>query len=174
MIYLNIQNSNIRRIDELGRIVIPKDIRKKLRIKDNEPLEIYIENEEIIIKKYSALPDIKEYIDLLIDIGNRITKNKYIVTNRTHIIASSDKTIENQSISQCLESYCLTGSEINNDKTELAVTKGLIINAYINLVPILIDGDRGGILIEYNEQNKLENSSVLKIYKNLIEKNFSN
>ena len=76
------QNSNIRRIDELGRIVIPKDIRKKLHIKDNEPLEIYIDQEEIKIKKYSALPDILEYIKYLIDIGNRITNNKYIVMDR--------------------------------------------------------------------------------------------
>ena len=42
----------IRRIDELGRIVIPKEIRKNLRIKEGENLEIYIENDNIILKKY--------------------------------------------------------------------------------------------------------------------------
>ena len=43
----------IRRIDELGRIVIPKEIRKNLRIKNGESLEIYLENDSIILKKYS-------------------------------------------------------------------------------------------------------------------------
>lgn len=42
----------IRRIDELGRIVIPKEIRKNLRIKNGESLEIYLENDSIILKKY--------------------------------------------------------------------------------------------------------------------------
>ena len=70
-----IQNSNIRRIDELGRIVIPKDIRKKLHISTSETLEIYIEGDEIRIKKYSALPDITQYLSYLLAIGSRITQN---------------------------------------------------------------------------------------------------
>ena len=41
-----------RRIDDLGRIVIPKEIRKNLKIKENEVLEIFINNDEIILKKY--------------------------------------------------------------------------------------------------------------------------
>ena len=50
----------IRRIDELGRIVIPKEIRKNLRIKDGENIEIFIEGENIILKKHSMLDKIKE------------------------------------------------------------------------------------------------------------------
>ncbi|MHB9901427.1 AbrB family transcriptional regulator [Clostridium botulinum] len=43
----------VRKIDPLGRIVLPKELRKALNIKDNEtPLEIYTEGEEIILKKY--------------------------------------------------------------------------------------------------------------------------
>ena len=170
---MNNKNSNIRRIDELGRIVIPKDIRKKLRIKDNEPLEIFIENEEIVIKKYSALPNIKEYINNLINIGNRITENKYIVTNRTEILASTNIDIVGQPISNSIESYCLTGSEIKNDKMELSITSSYTINANIILVPILIEGDRSGVLIEYNEEKKIKSDFVIKIFKNLIEKNLN-
>ena len=44
----------VRRIDDLGRIVIPKEIRKTLRIKEGDPLEIYTDSEgEVIFKKYS-------------------------------------------------------------------------------------------------------------------------
>ena len=46
-----------RRIDDLGRIVIPKEIRKNLKIKENEVLEIFINNDEIILKKFSHFND---------------------------------------------------------------------------------------------------------------------
>lgn len=174
MIYLNNKNSNIRRIDELGRIVIPKDIRKKLYLKDNEPLEIYIDNDSIVVKKYSALPDMKEFITDLIDIGNRITGNKYIVTSRTNVITSNKKEIENQFISEQLESYCLNGSEIRNIKVELCVTPSYRINAFVILVPILIEGDRSGVLIEYNEEKKIDNDYIIKLFKSLIEKKYNN
>ena len=45
----------IRRIDELGRIVIPKEIRKSLAIREGESLEIFIENDRLIMTKYSKL-----------------------------------------------------------------------------------------------------------------------
>lgn len=173
MIYLNNKNSNIRRIDELGRIVIPKDVRKKLHIKDNEPLEIFIENENIVVKKYSALPDIIDFIQELIDIGYRITGNKYIITNRSIVLSSIDVKYKDQNISQQLESYCLTGSEIKNKNMELSITKSETINAHIYLTPILIEGDRSGIIIEYNENNQIIDEKVIKIFKTLIEKRFN-
>ena len=45
----------VRRIDDLGRIVIPKEIRKKLRIRDGENLEILVRDDEIVLKKYSMI-----------------------------------------------------------------------------------------------------------------------
>ncbi len=42
----------VRNIDELGRIVVPKEIRRKLGIENNDPVEIYIEGERILIMKY--------------------------------------------------------------------------------------------------------------------------
>ena len=44
----------VRRIDDLGRIVIPKEVRKILRIKEGEPMEIFIEDGGVIFKKYDA------------------------------------------------------------------------------------------------------------------------
>lgn len=42
----------VRRVDELGRIVIPKEIRKNLHIKDGEPFEMYIDNDGLVMKPY--------------------------------------------------------------------------------------------------------------------------
>ena len=45
----------VRRIDDLGRVVIPKEIRRTMRIREGDPLEIYTNNGEVIFKKYSAV-----------------------------------------------------------------------------------------------------------------------
>ncbi|MEG0260790.1 MAG: AbrB/MazE/SpoVT family DNA-binding domain-containing protein, partial [Lysinibacillus sp.] len=60
----------VRRIDDLGRVVIPKEIRRTLRIREGDPLEIYTDKEgEVILKKYSPISDLgefaKEYVETL-------------------------------------------------------------------------------------------------------------
>ena len=56
--WINLKSTGItRRIDDLGRIVIPKEIRKNLKIKENEVLEIFINNDEIILKPYLLKED---------------------------------------------------------------------------------------------------------------------
>ena len=52
----------VRRIDDLGRIVIPKEIRRTLRIKEGDPLEIYTDREgEVIFKKYSPIGELQAF-----------------------------------------------------------------------------------------------------------------
>lgn len=52
----------VRRIDDLGRVVIPKEIRKTLRIKEGDPLEIFTDKEgEVILKKYSPIGELTEF-----------------------------------------------------------------------------------------------------------------
>lgn len=165
------ENSNIRRIDDLGRIVIPKDIRKKLHIKNNEPLEIYIEDGEIKIKKYSSLPDIIEYIKYLVDIGTRITGNNYIITDREHIIASTNESLVDSSLDSKLDEYVSSSKEEKNINIDLIIND-MSITGKANIVPIIIDNDRSGIIIEYN--NVLDSNYTIKIFKNLIEERLNN
>lgn len=63
----------VRNIDELGRVVVPKEIRKKLGIENTDPVEIYVEEDKIILKKYfpachfcSSTEDVVEYKGKLI------------------------------------------------------------------------------------------------------------
>ena len=52
----------VRRIDELGRVVIPKEIRRTLRIREGDPLEIFTDREgEVILKKYSPIGELGEF-----------------------------------------------------------------------------------------------------------------
>ena len=50
----------VRRIDDLGRIVIPKEIRRTLRIKEGDNLEVFVDNEDIVLKKYSMMNKIND------------------------------------------------------------------------------------------------------------------
>jgi len=75
----------IRRIDDLGRIVIPKDIRRILRIHENDPMEIFVSEDGIILKKYNyiqsvsnSINDLKEAIDNEDNIKNKSTLNQKI------------------------------------------------------------------------------------------------
>ena len=79
----------IRRIDELGRIVIPKEIRKNLRIKNGESLEIYLENDSIILKKYSQIESLKNVSIDYVEAFNQIIKHNIIVTDRDKVVAIS-------------------------------------------------------------------------------------
>ena len=65
----------IRRIDELGRIVIPKEIRKNLRIKNGDSLEIFLESDNIILKKYSQLETIENVSVDYVEAFNSIIKH---------------------------------------------------------------------------------------------------
>lgn len=54
----------VRRIDDLGRVVVPKEIRRTLRIREGDPLEIFVAREgEVILKKYSPINELSEFAD---------------------------------------------------------------------------------------------------------------
>ena len=78
----------VRRIDDLGRVVIPKEIRRTLRIREGDPLEIFVDREgEVILKKYSLIGELgdfaKEYADSLYEATGHIA----MITDRDQTIA---------------------------------------------------------------------------------------
>lgn len=80
----------VRRIDDLGRVVIPKEIRRTLRIREGDPLEIFVDREgEVILKKYSPIGELgefaKEYADSLYEATGHIA----CIADRDVIIAVS-------------------------------------------------------------------------------------
>ena len=77
----------IRRIDDLGRIVIPKEIRKTMRIKNGESLEIYLDEDSIILKKYSPIESLETIASKYVETFNRVLKHNVIVTDKDRVIA---------------------------------------------------------------------------------------
>ena len=78
----------VRRIDDLGRIVIPKEIRRTMRIREGDPLEIYTSRDgEVIFKKYSLLGGVEDFAAQLCETMSRSTGSICAVTDRDTVIA---------------------------------------------------------------------------------------
>ena len=78
----------VRRIDDLGRVVIPKEIRRTMRIREGDPLEIYTTKEgEVIFKKYSLLGGLEDFAAQFCDTLNRSTDFTTAITDRDSVIA---------------------------------------------------------------------------------------
>ncbi len=80
----------VRRIDDLGRVVIPKEIRRTLRIREGDPLEIYTEKDgEVIFKKYSPMGDLSDFAGQLCESIGKHTGRITAISDRDSIIALS-------------------------------------------------------------------------------------
>ena len=80
----------VRRIDDLGRLVIPKEIRKVHHIKEGDPLEIFTDKEgEIILKKYSPIGELTEFANTYADTISKTTGHIACITDKDTVIAVS-------------------------------------------------------------------------------------
>ncbi|MBQ9415199.1 MAG: AbrB/MazE/SpoVT family DNA-binding domain-containing protein [Clostridia bacterium] len=79
----------VRRIDDLGRVVIPKEIRRTMRIREGDPLEIFTEtNGEVIFKKYSPVGEISSFAAGYADVMSRACGIPVIICDRDHVVSS--------------------------------------------------------------------------------------
>ena len=80
----------VRRIDDLGRVVIPKEIRRTLRIKEGDPLEIFTDKEgEVILKKYSPIGELSEFAAEYAETLTKTTGHIACITDKDTVIAVS-------------------------------------------------------------------------------------
>lgn len=155
----------VRRIDDLGRVVIPKEIRRTLRIKEGTPLEIFTDREgEIILKKYSPIGELsifaKEYAEALAQTTGMIS----CITDHDQVVAaagSGSKDLVGKEISKNLEEVIgeRTGKCLNvNDRGKVPVTYDQKeIQMAQAIQPIICAGDAIGsvILMGKNEKDNM-------------------
>ena len=78
----------VRRIDDLGRVVVPKEIRRTLRIREGDPLEIYTDKEGgVIFKKYSLMGGLGDFAGQMCETLNKTTGQVAVITDRDACIA---------------------------------------------------------------------------------------
>ena len=116
----------VRRIDDLGRVVIPKEIRKTLRIKEGTPLEIFTDREgEIILKKYSPIGELnvfaKEYAEALAQSSGMVA----CITDHDQVVAAAgqgSREYVGKPISKALEDAITERSSVfanGNDRSRI-------------------------------------------------------
>ncbi|MDF9407712.1 stage V sporulation protein T [Pelotomaculum isophthalicicum JI] len=149
----------VRRIDDLGRVVIPKEIRRTLRIREGDPLEIFVDREgEVILKKYSPIGELgdfaKEYADSLYEALGHIA----CIADRDNIIAvsgASKKEFLNKPIGTAVEKVMDERKAIiiNNPgedpfcKDCLTIEEGECRYSSEVIAPIIAEGDPIGAVI---------------------------
>ena len=80
----------VRRIDDLGRIVVPKEIRRTLRIREGDPLEIFTDREgEIILKKYSPIGELSQFAGEYAESLAQTTGHLVLITDCDHVVTAS-------------------------------------------------------------------------------------
>ena len=151
----------VRRIDDLGRVVIPKEIRRTLRIREGDPLEIFVDRDgEVILKKYSPISELgdfaKEYAEALYDsLGNPV-----LICDRDAYIAvagSSKKDYLNKNISDIVEKAMEDrNSVLMNQQEKVALADGSedALTAY-TIGPIIANGDPIGAVIILSKDGSL-------------------
>ncbi|MDQ0220895.1 stage V sporulation protein T [Peribacillus cavernae] len=143
----------VRRIDDLGRVVIPKEIRRTLRIREGDPLEIFVDRDgEVILKKYSPISELgdfaREYAEALFDsLGNPVL----ICDRDTYITVAgvSKKDYLNKSVSDLVEkSMENRNSLIETPKGSINLIDGIDedVQSY-TIGPIVANGDPIGAVI---------------------------
>ncbi len=160
----------VRRIDDLGRVVIPKEIRKTLRIKEGDPLEIFTDKEgEIILKKYSPIGELSEFATEYAETLAKTTGHIACITDKDTVIAvsgGSKKEYLEQGISPELEQIMdekenYTSKE-NND-ISIPITKNENNSKKNNaqvVYPIIADGDVIGTVILLSKDENVKMSEV--------------
>ena len=149
----------VRRVDELGRIVIPKEIRRTLRIRNGESLEIFVDKDMINLKKFSEINDMSEISQEIIDIVNSTLKKNIFITNRDKFVAGSGnlkKLFYEKKISRTLEKLITDRRVvIETSRHDIELLEGE--NSFYSYIiyPIIVNGDSIGLVIILSDKNDL-------------------
>lgn len=154
----------VRRIDDLGRIVIPKEIRRTLRIRESDPLEIFTDREgEIILKKYSPIGEMTTFAKQYADSLSQVSGHAALIADRDQFIAVSGgcKQFLGKSISKQMEEKIADRETIiaaRGEKGFIPVTDdGSEEYQQEAMTPIICEGDVIGavVLLKNDMKTKL-------------------
>lgn len=159
----------VRRIDDLGRVVIPKEIRRTMRIREGDPLEIYTTREgEVIFKKYSLIGGLEDFAVQFCDVLGRSSSFTAAVTDRDSIIAitgAGRRELLGRPLSSALE-QTMEGRRIyqyTGQGQPLPVTGGADKYCALVAAPILCEGDVLGLVLFLAAEAQLPGEGEYKL-----------
>ena len=142
----------VRRIDDLGRVVIPKEIRRTMRIREGDPLEIFTDRDgEVIFKKYSPIGELLNFASQYAETLYKTSDIPIIITDRDTVVAyagvskkdAAEKKIAHE-VEEIMESRNLYTVSFENKKPVIDGNEKLFISV---CMPILSEGDIIGSVV---------------------------
>lgn len=162
----------VRRIDELGRVVIPKEIRRTLRIREGDPLEIFTDRDgEIILKKYSPIGEMSDFAQEFVLALHQTFGLQAVICDKDAIIAAAgaskkewmDKAIS-ADVEHCIKNRQASLYSLQDSNTVSLVKQGengeRILNLYVSPVSVLGDGIGAVILVGKNDGEAIESAAM--------------
>lgn len=157
----------VRRIDDLGRVVIPKEIRRTLRIREGDALEIFTDAQGgVIFKKYSPVGELSTFAAQYADVLSKTSNFPILICDRDHIIAAagvSRKEYLERRVSADLED-CMQSRRtfINTGEADMRPVEGMDRTASI-VIPIIAQSDVSGAVIMLKEDKELPGETETKL-----------
>lgn len=143
----------VRRIDDLGRVVVPKEIRRVLRIREGDPLEIYTGNAgEVILKKYSPISELSQFAD---EYAETVSK----VLGATILVSDTDQVISAWGSGK--KEYA--DKKVDNELDKIIQSKNRYLNDSKIVVPIISQGDPIGSITILPKEHSVLGDTELKI-----------
>ena len=160
----------VRRIDDLGRIVIPKEIRRTLRIREGDPLEIFTDNDGgIVFRKYSPIGEMGSFAVQYADALTKTAGKPYLICDRDHVVAASGvsrKEYLERRVSPALEELMESRkTRVRRTESDEAFrpVEGVDRTAEI-AVPIIASGDvSGAVLLMHGDTDAMPGDADLKL-----------
>ena len=162
----------IRKIDDLGRIVIPKEIRKTLKIREGETLEIYVEGDRIILSRYAPLGDfIEDIVALSESVSNNTDSNICITDTKQVVIASGYLEKEylykdiTKELLEKMDERMLWQNKGEN-RVRIIENDEVVKNCNQVIMPIIYEGSvLGSVILLTNKKNKKITETELRLVK---------
>lgn len=153
-------SSFIKKIDELGRIVIPKDIRYLLKINSGDLLSICSNNDSIIMNKYNSINDNTD-INKIYNVLYRIINKNIIITNSNEVIVSNLDIINNK-IDEHIQEKIINREIMDTNLLTSYTFNNVIISGYVYGYPIITSKECSGMII-INDNNLISDEYKLLI-----------
>jgi len=159
----------VRRIDDLGRVVIPKEIRRTLRIKEGDPLEIFTDREgEVIFKKYSPIGELNSFAAQYAETLWRTCELPVVICDRDSVIASAGlpkRDFAERQVSPEAESLIEARAlyTAKPGSARVSLVEGVQEWKISCLMPIITEGDIIGCVVSLAEGEKNADQTEIKL-----------
>ena len=142
----------VRRIDDLGRVVVPKEIRRVLRIREGDPLEIYTGNSgEVILKKYSPISELGQFADEYAESVSQVLGTTIVVSDTDQVISAWGAGKKE-----------FADKKVDNELDKIIQSKNRYLNDSKIVVPIISQGDPIGSITILQNTGKTLGDAELK------------